>query len=135
MQFPCCPPAPQHTRLYNMFLKSSLSTLVVALLATTAAAVPFASSPTAETPNEAACARGHVYSCCTSAKSGTSELTNSLGTVLPLLSGVDISSKLGLSCLPMKEYTARGKKCTQDVMCCSQVGTVRGLYERCANAA
>lgn len=117
-----------------MFLKSSLSTLLVAFLATTTAAVPVASSPTAERHNEAACPRDYVYSCCASVKSPTSDLTNALGGVVPLLRGVDITSNLGVSCLPMTEYIERGAKCGEDVMCCAKVSTVLGLYELTANA-
>lgn len=109
-----------------MFLKSSLSTLLVAFLATTTAAVPVASS--------SACPRDYVYSCCASVKSPTSDLTNALGGVVPLLRGVDITSNLGVSCLPMTEYIERGAKCGEDVMCCAKVSTVLGLYELTANA-
>ncbi|KAL4918502.1 hypothetical protein BDW62DRAFT_200876 [Aspergillus aurantiobrunneus] len=136
-----------HTTLTTV-LSLSLSLTLTFTHQTTA--VPFSSTPSPSTPRSTSansqasdisnsiatliasdasasydpntCPPSHgAKQCCTSITSLADDLTSQLGGLVPVISGVSVSSLVGLQCTSMAD-TEPNENCLDDVMCCSSSG-------------
>ncbi|OOF94335.1 hypothetical protein ASPCADRAFT_131880 [Aspergillus carbonarius ITEM 5010] len=68
--------------------------------------------------NNSTCPPSHrSKQCCESIDNIADQVTDGIGQILPWISGVDVSSVLGLDCYAMADSTPNNK-CLQQVMCC-----------------
>ncbi|OJJ48934.1 hypothetical protein ASPZODRAFT_129266 [Penicilliopsis zonata CBS 506.65] len=111
-----------------------LTTLALAMAAPAPAPAPLASTSSSQAaPSPAAtpssskpttCPKESSKQCCMSINQTGERITEPLTQILPV-GGVELSSLVGLSCVPMSADT-KDDTCLEDIMCCSS-GSVDGF--------
>ncbi|KAI9933254.1 hypothetical protein AWENTII_002716 [Aspergillus wentii] len=81
------------------------------------------------TPKPETCPSGKSKMCCTSIDGIGDQLTGGLGSILPYVGGIQISSILGLECKPMA-YSDPEEFCEESIMCCHGAPT-KDIFKTC----
>ncbi|EAW14778.1 uncharacterized protein ACLA_001890 [Aspergillus clavatus NRRL 1] len=112
-----------------------LSLLTTTLTVTLTHAIPLANTGPSSTPSSSAalatptltgpniCPGKRSKQCCTSLSQLQTSLLDPVGNVIPLLSGMQLTSLIGLSCRTMSDEHTK-TDCADALMCCDAAGEV-----------